>query len=54
MDNTDLIADVCQQARRDLPDIFAGKSDSEIIAELMETIRKARQAGGEVQHEDHA
>jgi len=46
--NAALVADVCQQARRDLPEYFAGKTDEEILAELRETIRKAQEAGWEV------
>jgi len=48
VNNAALVADTCQQARRDLPDIFAGKTDREILDELAETIRKAREAGLEV------
>jgi len=43
-----LVASVCQQARRDLPEFFAEKTDEEILAELRKTIRKAREAGLEV------
>ncbi len=42
------LTDTLQEARSLFPECFTGKTDQEIINELAETVRRARQAGMEV------
>ncbi len=41
----EILVNVCQEARKTFPEDFMGKTDREVIQEIVESIRRAQRAG---------